>query len=149
MITHQYSTDLCVPRRALFLDPTILKENPGTVVSSSSPIADQHYFIVLDRTGDVVTLAPCSSKNRFGLNHQLGETDRLGHLGWKKGSCYVVPQIWTATADTVERAAHVDLSRGGRGNYVTRGAAREVEAYVHDAVLFEIGAREYHLEMAS
>jgi len=122
-------------RRVYFLDPPLLAGPLLLVASRSKPVAEPHYFAVLRRVGNHLVMAPCSTKNSMGANLALEGGDRLGYTGWIRRTCHVVPQMYIAPVEAVERAAHLDLSLGKQANYVTSGGLRKVWAFLQERLL--------------
>jgi hypothetical protein len=79
-------------------------------------VVDVHFFLVLGADAKRCRLLPIYSQNGPGRKQIPTEARRGGHPKWPEGPSYYHPvQVWTASRQSIVRAAHAggDMSRSG------------------------------------
>ncbi len=120
-------------RLALFLNPDVLKAQPGVVTTSKDPALDakgeSRYFVCLSIQGDVVRLTPVGTQDPQATRLEISRAERIGHSGWKSKPCYLIhaEQVWTASKAAIIAANSGELSTANKRNYITLAALARIE----------------------
>ncbi len=137
-----YSIAEIKPGLAVFLTSAELREQtvatwPDSAFLPSTHL-DKHYFLVLDRVGELAAITPLTSHpDEGGWKRIVG---KYGHPGWVGEPTYYHPsQLWPVPVAAVVAAARAagDLSVLGWRNVVV---GEELEAVIRETILW----RERH-----
>lgn len=124
-------------RIVLYLNPDVLRAQPGVTSTSPDPAFDVsggHYFACLSVRDGIVRIAPLGSKDERGVRLEIPQDQRVGHPAWKAGACYLIHpgQVWSAPPVAVIEANKEELSTRARRNFITGDALAAIEKEIAD-----------------